>query len=56
MGGLDLRGRRLSVLERLPRNSGTGRGERGEAMRGHSEIMKSDLRISGETEMEMEWC
>ena len=24
-------------------------------MRGHSEIMKSDLRIFGETEMEMEW-
>ena len=39
-------------------NSGIGGGERGEGTRGHSEMMKSHLRISGEMEMEMEmeWC
>ena len=33
-----------------------GGGKRGEGTRGHSEMMKSDLGISGETDMEMEWC
>ena len=37
-------------------NSGTRGGEGGEGTRGHSEMMKSDLMISSEAEMEMEWC
>jgi len=54
---LDLRGRRLSVLEQLAsRIVVLGEGRRGEVRvrGGHCEMKKSDLRIS--EEMDMEWC